>query len=70
MHITMPPSSTEQNVAAIKRAIDGKVREVDQTSRKLDDLRAELRGLNAALEAISPKQTKTDPIFDYSTFDK
>lgn len=68
MQLTMPPSTTETNVAAIKRAIDSKVREVDQTSRKLDDLRAELRGLNAALEAISPTTSKYNEAYDPSTF--
>lgn len=58
MHITMPQSDTEMNVAAIQRAIDRKTREVEDAGRKLDDLRAELRGLHAALEAICPKSTE------------
>lgn len=54
MNITMPPSDTARNVEAIKRAIDSKAREVSKTSRELDDLRAELRGLQSALKVISP----------------
>jgi peptidoglycan hydrolase CwlO-like protein len=60
MHIHMPPSETESNVAAIKRAIDSKEAEVRDAARKLDNLRAELRGLQAALKAIQPFNPKED----------
>jgi hypothetical protein len=54
MHFHVPRSETENNIAAIKRAIDHKATEVDLARRRLTDLQAELRGLQAALHAISP----------------
>ncbi len=55
MHVTIPPSETERNIEAIKRAIDSKSRDVEQVRSKLNDLLGELRGLQAALAAINPK---------------
>lgn len=52
MHLTIPPSENEQDVAAIKRAIDKKHSEVLQADQKAAELRAEIRGLHAALQAI------------------
>lgn len=56
MNITVPPTEGELNVSAIKHAIRRKEDEVQKASRVLDELRAELRGLNAALTAINPKE--------------
>lgn len=53
MHITLPPSEQEQNVAAIKRAIDRKRDEVEKAQRMLTELHAELRGLTIALDSIN-----------------
>ena len=52
MHVQIPPSEKELNIAAVKRAIDRKQSEVEIAQRKLTDLQAELRGLQIALEAI------------------
>lgn len=54
MHITTPPSETDRNVETLKRMIDNKIKECDQARDKLSELCAELRGLQAALKAISP----------------
>ena len=55
MQIYMPPSDKEQNIEAIKRAIDRKRTEVEQARVKLSELQAELRGLDIALETIGGK---------------
>ncbi len=54
MHITVPPSDTDRNIQAIKRAIENKEKECDQARDKLTELCAELRGLQAALKVINP----------------
>lgn len=59
MHVQIPPSEKELNIAAVKRAIDRKQSEVEIAQRKLTDLQAELRGLAIALEAIDGKLTLT-----------
>lgn len=54
MQVHVPPSEKEQSIEAIKRAIDRKRSEVENAQRKLGELSAELRGLNIALDTISP----------------
>ena len=46
-------------VESIKHAVDRKRQEVDEAARKLEGLRAELRGLTQALEILDPP--KVDP---------
>ena len=55
MHITIPPSKNDLNISAIQSAIARKKSEIEVAKLKLNDLLAELRGLQAALEIISPK---------------
>lgn len=52
MNVTIPPTEGEINIAAIKRAMDSKQSEVEQTQRKLSELQAEWRGLKIALDAL------------------
>lgn len=56
MHVELPKSETQRNVESIKYAIDRKTSEVEKAGRQLDELRAELRGLQAALKAINPQK--------------
>jgi len=58
MQIYMEPTDTEKNIEAIKGAISRKMDEVDTQSRKLADLKAELRGLYIALEALGGSISK------------
>lgn len=55
MNITLPMSDTERHIQSIRRAVDHTVSEIDAARRKLADLEAELRGLQYALELVSPK---------------
>lgn len=57
MNILLEKSETQRNIEAIQRAVDVKASEVLQSERKLSELRAELRGLTAALDAIQGKPT-------------
>lgn len=58
MHITMPPSDTDKNIKAIEYAVAKKAAEVQQAQRHLDELKAELRGLNLALDVVQGKPTQ------------
>jgi restriction endonuclease S subunit len=57
MHMTIPPTDTQKNIEAIKRAADAKRHEVELAQRKLTELQAELRGVNIALETLEGKPT-------------
>lgn len=63
MHITMPPSENDQNIASIKRAIDRKASEVEKAKSTLSELQSELRGLQIALDAIGGKSNVASPYF-------
>lgn len=56
MHITMPPTDRDTDIASIKRAIERKAREVEKAELALVELRAELRGLNAALDVMGVRK--------------
>lgn len=58
MHITIPPSDNDRNIAAIRRAIENKEKECERARDKLTELNTELRGLKAALDAINPQKTQ------------
>lgn len=60
MQIYMPPSDTEKNVEAIRSAVFNKELEVKKAYDELEGKRAELRGLQQALDILSrsaPKRT-------------
>lgn len=57
MDMTIPPTDTQKNIEAIKRAANMKRQEVEAAQRKLAELQAEFRGLCIALDALEGKPT-------------
>lgn len=60
MQIMIPPSDTEQNIEAVKRAVERKRVEMNKARDVFANLQAELRGLEEALDVLKSYGRKSD----------